>query len=44
MNVKNHETYKKIQFAEGLKSVAMNNGGEKLLRKVEERRRYIGKR
>ena len=38
-NVKNHETYKKIQFAEGLKGVAMNNGGEKLLRQVEEEKK-----
>ena len=36
MNVRNHETYKKIQFAEELKGVAMNDGGEELPRKVEE--------
>ena len=37
MNVKNHETYEKIQFAEGLKGAAMN--GEKLPRKVEEEKK-----
>ena len=39
MNIKNHETYEKIQFAEGLKGVAMNDRGEELPRKVEEEKK-----
>ena len=40
MNVKNHE---KIQFAEELKGVAMNDGGEELPRKVEEEKKICWK-
>ena len=39
MNIQNHETYDKIKFAEGLKVVAMNDGGEELPQKVEEEKK-----
>ena len=39
MNIQNHETYDKIKFAERLKVVAMNDGGEELPQKLEEEKK-----